>query len=442
MSGEVKKVVILGAGFGGLFAAGTFAGQDVSVTIIDRNNYHTFYPLLYQVGAAELEPADIAYPVRSVLRTRKNISFLMAEITGINTAGNLVKTDRGEVPYDYLVIATGSRPNFYGIKGARENSLNLNTLEDAIKLRNHILGCFEKASLCHDSEELKRGLTFAVIGGGPTGVEFAGAFAELVRGPLHKDFPGLDLSLAKIILIDGAIRLIAGYSEKSAIYTRKNLERKGVTVMTGSAVKRIDAGAVVLSDGSVIRAATILWTAGVSGEDVRADKKLSSRTDSRIEAARTMQLKDAENVFVCGDMAYFEQDGKSLPMMAPVATQQGVHAAKSIMRMIKGKKPLDFKFRDRGAMVTIGRNSAVARFRSFEVKGFPAWILWLGIHIFFLIGFRNKIFVLIRWFGDYIFFERSGRMIIPSCAESKPIKKIKRRLATEGTEHKDKIIIS
>lgn len=423
MQKEGKRVVILGAGFGGLFAAGTLAGKDVPVTIIDRNNYHTFYPLLYQVGAAELEPADIAYPVRSVLRTRRNIKFLMAEITGIDTARSLVRTDRGDVQYDYLVIATGSRPNFYGIKGARENSLNLNTLDDAIKLRNHILGCFERASLCNDPEELDRLLAFTVIGGGPTGVEFAGAFAELVQGPLHKDFPGLDLGRARIILIDAAPRLIPGYSEKASLYTRKTLERMGVTVMTGLQVKRIDPGAVLLSDGTVVRAETILWTAGVSGEDVRADKKLSARPDSRIEVARTMQLKDAENVFVCGDMAYFEQGGKPLPMMAPVATQQGVHAARSIMRMVQGKKPLDFKFRNRGSMITIGRNSAVARIGSFEVKGFPAWILWLGIHVFFLIGFRNKIFVLIRWFGDYIFFERAGRMIIPSCAEVRAAKK-------------------
>ena len=423
MHKECRRVVVLGAGFAGLFAAGTLAGTDAAVTIIDRNNYHTFYPLLYQVGAAELEPADIVYPVRSVLRTRKNIGFLMAEITGINTAKNLVTTDRGDVQYDYLVIATGSRPGFYGIKGAKENSLNLNTLDDAIQLRNHILCCFEKASRCEDPEELKKLLTFAVIGGGPTGVEFAGAFAELVQGPLHRDFPGLDLSFARIILIDGAKRLIAGYNEKSAVYAVKTLQGMGVTVLLDSPVRRIDRQAVVLPDGTKIKAATILWTAGVIGEDVRAERKLSSRSDSRIEVARTMQLEGAGNVFVCGDMAWFEQNGKPLPMMAPVATQQGVHAAKSILRMIKGKEPLDFKFRDRGSMVTIGRNSAVAKVGSFEVRGFAAWILWLAIHIFFLIGFRNKIFVLIRWFGDYIFFERSGRMIIPSCAEPGAAKK-------------------
>ncbi|NLV66409.1 MAG: NAD(P)/FAD-dependent oxidoreductase [Spirochaetes bacterium] len=437
MQSGTKRVVILGAGFGGLFAAGTLAGKDITVTIIDRNNFHTFYPLLYQVGAAELEPADIAYPVRSVLRTRKNIRFLMAEITGISTAANLVKTDRGDVPYDYLIIATGSRPDFYGIKGAREHTLNLNTLDDAIRLRNHILGCFEKASLCNDPAEAARLLTFAVIGGGPTGVEFSGAFAELVRGPLYKDFPDLDLGLARIILIDAAPGLIPGYSKKASAYTGKILERMGVTVMTGSAVRRVDADAVFLSDGAVIRAATILWTAGVSGEDVRADRKFSSRPDRRIESARTLQLKDAENVFVCGDMAWFEQQGKPLPMMAPVATQQGVHAAKSILRMVQGKKPLEFRFKNRGSMITIGRNSAVARIGSFEVKGFPAWILWLGIHIFFLIGFRNKIFVLIRWFGDYIFFERAGRMIIPSRAESLAGIKQKRSAAgAQGTRRK------
>lgn len=426
-----NRIIILGAGFAGLFAAGTLAGKDADVTIIDRNNYHTFNPLLYQVGAAELEPAEIVYPVRSVLRTRKNINFRMAEITGISTAKNIVTTDRGDVHYDYLVIATGSRPNYYGIKGAGENSLNLNTLDDAIKLRNHILCCFEKASMCNDPEELKKLLTFVIIGGGPTGVEFAGAFAELVQGPLHKDFPELYLSLVRIILVDGAKRLIAGYSEKSAAYAAKTLEGMGVTVRLDSPVKRIDREAVVISDGTVIKASTILWTAGVSGEDIRADRKFSSRPDCRVEVRRTLQVNGLQNVFVCGDMNYFEQDGKSLPMMAPVATQQGIHAAKSILRMIRGKRPLDFKFVNRGSMVTIGRNSGVAKMGSYEVRGFAAWALWLAIHIFFLIGFRNKIIVLIKWFGDYIFFERAGRMIIPSCAEVKPIKNIKKGLATE-----------
>ena len=415
MNPAMNRVVIIGAGFAGLFAARTFLGTKTRVTLIDRNNYHTFNPLLYQVGAAEVEPSEIAYPVRSVLRAGKNISFLMAEVTGVNSSKNMVTTDRGDLHYDYLVIATGSRPDYYGIRGAEDNTLDLNTLNDAIKLRNHILCSFEKASQCDDAGELEKLLTFVIIGGGPTGVEYAGAFAELVHGPLHRDFPALDLSRVKIFLIDAAPGLLAGYSRKSALYTGKKLERMGVTVRLGSPVKRIDNEAVVLSDGEIVRAATILWAAGVRGEALKTDLSPPAGPRCRVGVTATLQLAEQGNIFICGDMAYFEQEGGALPMMAPVATQQGAHAAKNILRIMKGQSPVDFRFRGRGAMVTIGRNSAVARIGSFEIKGFAAWILWLAIHIFFLIGFRNKIFVLIKWFGDYIFFERSGRMIIPSC---------------------------
>jgi len=413
MKNDSSRVVIIGAGFAGLFAAKKFFGKKISVTVIDRNNFHTFNPLLYQVGAAEIEAAQIAYPVRSVFRGRKNISFIMAEVQGINIHNRIVETDSGEVPYDYLILACGSVPVFYGIPGAEENVFVLKSLDNAIALRNHILCRFERASRSNDPDEIKKCLSFVVIGGGPTGVEFAGAFAELVHGPLKKDFPGLDVSQIKITLLDGAKNLLAVYSEKSSMYTKRKLERMGIDVVLGAPVKSIGKGEVVAGDVR-IEAGTILWTAGVKGAPMEADMELTARRDGRIAVTETLRLPGAENVFVCGDLAYIEQQGRPLPMMAPIATQEGEYAAANILRIMKGKEPEPFVYSSMGSMVTIGRNSAIAQMGSFEMRGFFAWISWIIIHIMYLIGFRNKLFVMISWFSDYIFFERSGRMIIPS----------------------------
>lgn len=421
MTDERKKVVIIGAGFAGLFAAKKLFGAKADVTVIDRNNFHTFNPLLYQVGAGEIEAAQIAYPVRSVFRSRKNIRFLMAGVEEIRFGRNTVVTGAGDVPYDYLVLASGSVPVFYGIPGAEENTFNLKSLDNAITLRNHILCQFEKASRSSDPDEIRKCLSFVVIGGGPTGVEFAGAFAELVHGPLKKDFPAIDISRIRVILLDGAKNLLAVYNKKSSLYTKRKLEKMGVTVKLGSAVKSIGRDDVATADGEKFQANTILWTAGVKGAPVKADFELTQRRDGRIAVGKTLQVQGMDNVFVCGDMAYFEQDGKPLPMMAPIATQEGIHAARNIIRMIKGRQPVDFIFSSRGSMVTIGRNSAIAQIGSFEMRGFFAWISWILIHIMYLIGFRNKLFVMISWFSDYIFFERSGRMIIPSCMAEQPV---------------------
>lgn len=423
MKAERKKVVIIGAGFAGLFAAKTMFGRKADVIVIDRNNFHTFNPLLYQVGAAEIEPAQIAYPVRSVIRKKNNIDFFMADVKNINFSANTVVTDRGEVKYDYLIIATGAAPAYYGIPGAEENTFALNSLDNAIKLRNHILFQFEKASRCDDPEEMRRYLSFVIIGGGPTGVEFAGAFSELVHGPLKKDFPGVDISKIRITLLDGAKNLLGVYSEKTSLYVKKKLEKMGVQVVLGAAVKSISSSEVITADGNSIEAGTILWTAGVRGKAMAADRELTQRRDGRIPVRNTLQLEGFDNAFVCGDISFIEQEGKPLPMMAPVATQQGIHAAKNALRLINSREPVAFRFSSRGSMVTIGRNAAVAQIGSFEMRGFFAWVSWIMIHILYLIGFRNKIFVMISWFADYIFFERSGRMIIPSCNEVKTANK-------------------
>jgi len=412
---NLKHVVIVGAGFAGLFAAKKFINKRVRVTIIDRNNYHTFNPLLYQVGAAEIDPGQIAYPVRAAVRNGMNIKFIMADVKKINFQKNRVITDIDEIEYDYLVLASGSRADFFGIKGAESCSFILKTLDDALKLRNHILTCFEKANTSEKSEEKEELLTFVIAGGGATGVEFAGAFAELVKGPIDRDFPDIKFQDVKIILVEAGDKLLSGYSRSTSDYVISRLKRKGVKVMLKSPVAKIDRSGITLGDGDLIRSATVLWTAGVSGFDLPADIKLPVTHDKRIKVNPALQVEGYDNVFVCGDIAHFVQNNESLPMLAPVATQQGKHAADNILKMISGEKPKPFRYTYRGSMIVVGRNTAVTKIGNMEIKGFFAWILWLFIHIAYLIGFRNKLFVLVNWFTDYIFFERAGRIILPAC---------------------------
>ncbi len=420
MKKEIEHIVIIGAGFSGLFAVKKFFRKPVMVTLVDRNNYHTFNPLLYQVGAAEIEPDQIAYPVRTVIRKKGNVDFLMSEVVEIKFREKTVITERCELKYDYLIIAPGSKTNYFGIEGAETNSIPLKTLYDAIFLRNHVLSLFEKAVKCSDKDERKKCLTFVIAGGGPTGVEFAGAFAELVKGPLKKDFSEIKPSEIDIKLIDAGNRILPAYSEKSGEYAMRKLEKKGVKIMLNSEVVKIDKGSIRFKNGEKVKSHTILWAAGVcGGVDFKADIKIPVGKDSRVIVDSTLRIPGFDEVFFCGDIARFEDKGILLPMNAPVAIQQGECAAFNILKMTAGREVVPFRYSDRGSMVTLGRNSAITKIGGLEVRGFTAWILWLFIHIFYLIGFRNKIFVLISWFGDYILFERSGRMIIPLSEDKK-----------------------
>jgi len=414
MNSEQKHIVIIGAGFAGLFAAKKLSGRNVRVTIIDRNNYHTFNPLLYQVGAAEIEPDQIAYPVRTFIRKKTNLDFLMANVERINFKKNTVVTDRGDINYDFLIFSPGSSSGYFGIKGAEKNSFTLKTLDDALRLRNHILRMFERASMCEDPAERDKCLTFVIVGGGPTGVEFAGAFAEFVNGPLKKDYPHIESGDAKIVIVDAAGQLLGTYSPKSAEYAKRKLEKMNVSVYLNTSVKEVKPGEIILGGTEKIRSHTILWTAGVSGVSIRSDINIADRKDNRVTVDEYLRPAGCDNVFICGDMAYLAQDGNPLPMNAPVATQQGIHSALNIIRLTNGKTLKPFRYGDRGSMVTIGRNSAITKAAGFEFRGFAAWVLWLFIHIFYLIGFRNKILVMMSWFRDYVFYERAGKMIIPS----------------------------
>jgi NADH:ubiquinone reductase (H+-translocating) len=421
MAANVRpRVVIVGAGFAGLWAARTLAGRAVDVTLVDQNNYHAFLPLLYQVAAAEIEPEGIAYPVRTFLRRTPNLHFDLARVERIAlTERRLVCEDHG-LEYDYLIVANGSESAFFGVPGAEEWSFPLKTMDEAVRLRNHILSCFEHAQHETDPEAVSRRLTFVVVGGGATGVEFVGALAELIQGPLRRDFPALDFSKVRILQLEGKDRLLAMMPERLQAYTRRRLERMGVEVRLGTAVGRVTPDGVHLNGGETIPSETVVWTAGVCGSLASPLGELELTRSRRVPVLPSLQVEGFPEVYVAGDLASFRWQGAELPMVAPVAMAQGIWAARNVLLQASGRTPRAFLYRDKGTMVTIGRNAGVARFGRFSFKGFPAWMLWLLVHLMKLVGFRNRLLVLINWAWDYLFFERSVRLILPAPGERDP----------------------
>ncbi len=408
------RVAIVGAGFGGLWAARSLARSPVEVLLIDRQNYHCFLPLLYQVAAAELEPEEIAYPVRSILWKLPNARFVLADVKGVDLTHRVLETDGPVIPYDFLILATGSVSHFFGVPGADEHAFPLKTLEQGVALRTQILRCFERAAFETELGRRRRMLTFAIVGGGPTGVEFAGALAELIYGPFVRDYSMLDFQEVRIVLLEAMDGLLPGLPERLRGYALARLRRMGVEVRLQATVGQITEEAVRLKDGTVLPTETTVWTAGVRGDPLAQAWGLPTPRAGRVAVLPTLQVSDHPEVHVIGDLAHIEDGGRPLPMIAPVAIQQGVAAARNIARQILGQDPLPFRYRDPGVMATIGRNAAVVYWRGRSFTGFPAWILWLGVHLFNLIGFRNRLFVLINWAWDYLFFERAVRLILPS----------------------------
>lgn len=413
LSSERPRVLIVGAGFGGLWAARALSNAPVDLLVLDRNNYHTFLPLLYQVAAAEVEPESIVYPVRSILRRQSNTRFFMSEMTGIALEACQVETPDHVFSYDYLVLAVGSTSHFFGVSGAAEFAFPLKTLDDGLALRNHLLYCFERAIFEDDLERRRRMLTFAIIGGGPTGIEFAGALAELIHGPLARDYPGLDLKEVSILLLEATDRLLNGWPQSLQSYAEWRLRRMGIEVRTSKMVSAVSDESLTLKDGTVIPAETVVWTAGVRGEDVGNKGYIPLTRQARVEVLPTLQMPGYPQVYVIGDLAYQENENGPLPMIAPVAIQQGLAVARNIQRQIRGEAPLPFVYRDPGSMVTIGRNAAVVRLGKLTFTGFLAWVVWLAVHLYKLIGFRNRLLVLLGWAWDYLFFERTVRLIFP-----------------------------
>jgi NADH:ubiquinone reductase (H+-translocating) len=414
MGSAREHVVILGAGFAGLWAMRRLFSEPVEVTVVDRNNYHTFLPLLYQVGAAELEPEQIAFPIRTLIRKRANTRFVRSEVSELDIGKRVMLCNGRTVGFDYCILGIGTTTNFLGVPGARELAFSLKTLDEGVAIRNHILSCFERASHCVDQVERERLLTFVVVGAGATGIEFAGALMELIKGPLRKDFPELPLRQIRVVLLEGSETILPIMPRDLAEYTSRKLARMGVEVRVGAAVERISLEGVHLRAGGIVHSETVLWTAGISGPGVIARWGLPIGPGNRVMVAPTLQVQGEERVFAVGDLAYLVHDGAPLPQVAPVAVQQGVSAAENILRHIRGEELRGFTYRDRGTMVTIGRNVAVARIAGRSFRGLPAWLAWLFIHIWNLMGIRNRVFVMINWAWDYFFFERAVRLIMPS----------------------------
>lgn len=412
--GRLPRVLIVGAGFGGLWAARHLAGKPVEVLLVDRNNYHTFLPLLYQVAAAELGPSEIAYPIRSIFRGASNVHFRMSEVRGLDLDGRRAETPEGALPYDHLILALGSVPHFFGTQGAAEHAFPLRTMDEAVPLRHQVLTRFEAAAQEEDPQARRRLLTFQVVGGGPTGVEFAGALAELVYGPLERDYPAIDTSEVRIVLLEARERLLTGMPEALGAYAERRLRSRGVEVRTGALVGRVCPRAVELEEGETIPGDTVVWTAGVRGDPEVEAWGLPAAGGGRVRVEATLRLRDWPEVSVVGDLAYLEDEGGSpLPQVAPVAMQQGERAAENVLRTLRGEEPRPFQFHDPGMLAVIGRNAAVAHVGGRAFTGFPAWLLWLVVHIVKLIGFRNRALVLVNWAWNYIFYERSVRLILP-----------------------------
>jgi NADH dehydrogenase len=390
------------------------AHSPVQAILLDRNNYHMFSPLLYQVAAAEVSAGDIVYPVRSIVRRIRNAEFCLAAVQRVDFVQRTVVTDHATIPFDYLILATGSVTNFYGVAGASLHAFLLKDVDQGLALRNHILRRFEYAMHAKDPEAQRRMLTFVIVGGGPTGVEFAGALAELIRGPLVKDYRHMDLTTVKVVLLEATNTLLADLPERLRTYAKTRLQRMGVDVRLRANVQRITSTEVFLSDGTVVPTETAVWTAGVRGDPLVKEWGVTTARNGRVEVLPTLQLAHHPNVYVVGDLALGMKDGQPLPMIAPVAIQQGVHAARNVARQIAGREPVPFRYRDPGAMVTIGRNAAVARLGKLSMTGFPAWLTWLSVHLAKLIGFRNRILVLINWAWDYFLYERAVRLILPN----------------------------
>ena len=404
-------VVVVGAGFGGLNAARALRRAPVQVVLVDRNNYHLFQPLLYQVATAGLEPEEIARPARAILRGQKNFDFRMVDVTRVDFAAKRLETSAGPISYDFLVLAPGGETNFFGLESMQRHGLGLKDIPDAIAIRNHVLTCFEQAMLEPDAEKRRELLTFIVVGGGPTGVEIAGALSELIRLVLVKDYPRLNIKDVRILLLEATDRLLAAMPERLRAAAGKTLWRKYVEVRFGAVVADYDGQRLRLKSGEVIPAQTVIWAAGVRASALNATLGVAPGRQGRIPVEPTLQVPGHPEVFMIGDAAYLEQDGEPLPMVAPVAIQMGQFVARNIKRQVRGQALEPFRYRDQGTLATIGRNAAVANVYGIKATGFLAWVMWLGIHIIQLIGFRNKLFVLINWAWDYFFYERAARLI-------------------------------
>lgn len=415
----MKRVVIVGGGFGGLYAAKALRDPDLEVVLVDRRNFHLFQPLLYQVATGGLSPGDIAHPLRSVLKRRRNVNVLLADVIGFDSAGSRVLLADGELPYDALVVAAGAVNHYFGHGDWQAHAPGLKSVEDATEIRSRILLAFEAAERQPDAALRARDLTFVVVGGGPTGVELAGALSEIANHTLKSDFRSIRPSDARIVLVEGADRLLLAYKPALAERAARDLAALGVVVRTGMLVAAIDAGGVTLKAGERterIDARTVVWAAGVRtsplAERLAAATGVTLDRQGRVPVAADLSVAGHPNVFVIGDMALCQgADGKPLPGVAPVAMQQGGYVAGVITSRLHGAGVAPFRYRDRGSMATIGRARAIADLGWISYGGFLAWLTWLFIHLMYLVEFENRVLVFFQWAWNYFTWNRGARLI-------------------------------
>jgi NADH:ubiquinone reductase (H+-translocating) len=405
------KVVIIGGGFGGLYAARALKHAPVDVTVVDRTNHHLFQPLLYQVATATLAPTDIIAPIRWLLRKQRDTRVVMAEVTGIDVAGRTISYDDGAtLSYDFLIVASGSRHSYFGHPDWEKTAPGLKSIDDAIVVRQRFLLAFERAEKAASDEERRRLLTFVVVGGGPTGVELAGMLPLIARRTLPPEFRNIDTKASRVILLEGGPRVLPTFSENLSRHAKRELEELGVEVRTGAIVTRVERGAVCVGDQR-IETETMFWAAG--NESSPLGRFLAAPLDSagRVKVEPDLSVPGHPEVFVAGDLAEMFTAGKRVPGVAPAAMQSGPHAARNILRLMEGRTTTPFRYHNKGDLATIGRHRAIAQFPAFEMWGKPAWWFWLFLHIMYLAGFRNRLSVLIEWGYSYFTYQRGARLI-------------------------------
>jgi NADH dehydrogenase len=407
-------VVIIGGGFAGIATARGLANEDIRVTVVDKHNFHTFLPLLYQVATAGLEPADVAYPIRTIFGHADNIRFRHGRVREVDHARSvIVLDDDSEIAFDHLVVATGATAAFFGIPGASQFAMPLYSLADARKLRNRLLLALEEADV--QAEHSTTSLTFVIVGGGPTGVETSGALSELVRIAIKRDGLRLDPSSVRIILVDLAPRLLTAFPESASRYAKRELESLGVEVEFGRSVVEVEESAIRFADGERLETAAVIWAAGVTSSGTLAhDLQASTGPGGRARVTPDLRLLESANVWAVGDAAAVPLSGTEFcPQLAPVAIQSGRHCATQILRVLNNEPTIPFTYRNKGIMATIGRHAAVAKLpRGGVIKGTAGWIAWLGLHLWYLIGFRNKIRVMINWTWRYFDWPSGPRLIV------------------------------
>ncbi|MEL6383247.1 MAG: NAD(P)/FAD-dependent oxidoreductase [Cyanobacteria bacterium J06626_18] len=407
------RVIVIGAGFGGMQTAQSLSRSGAEVLLIDRNSYNTFVPLLYQVAAAQIEPEMIAYPVRTILRRSPNVRFLRADVKRVDFARQLVETNEVTLPYDYLVVATGSQTQFLGVPGAAEYAFSLRTLDQAIALRNHIFHRLEQAVHEPDTTKRQQLLTFVIVGGGPTGVELAGTLVELKRA-LRKDYPGLDLDAMRIFLVQSGANLLANLPDRLGRYTTRKLRQLGVKVQLETRVSRVTPSQVELQGGLTVPAGTVIWAAGLEAALPETATAPETARKQKLKVGPTLQVIGHDNVYAIGDLAHFEQNGKPLTGVAPEALQQGVAVARNIHRQLRGKLPQPFSYLNKGRLAIIGCYAGVGKIGPFPITGFLPWLMWLSVHLVYLPGFRNRLLVLLNWLYGYGRGDRPVRLILPA----------------------------